>query len=127
MKKIVSILGMGIMASTLSACSVQEKIFVPKTEIVAVYMHHVNNYSVAIKTENRINIVRLPWQLARTVEIVADVPQGSPMWYYCDGIYSADFGDTTGHCEIHIRNVDDINTAGWNHGKSGSGTTERIQ
>jgi hypothetical protein len=111
----------------LTGCSAPEKVFIPKTEIVALYMHHVDNYSVAIKTENQINIVRMPWQLARTVKIVTDVPEDSPMWYKCDGTYSDFFGDATGSCEIHIRSVDDINTASWNHGKAGSGTTKRIQ
>lgn len=127
MKKIIGILGIGLPALLMVGCSNPEKVSVPKTEIVAVYMHHVNNYSVAVKNENRIDIVRLPWQLGDAVEIIADVPQGSPMWVACDGTYSSAFGDTTGGCEIHIHNVDDINTASWNHGKAGHGTTERIQ
>lgn len=129
MKKIITIFGIGLPALLMLGCSKQgaEKIFVPKTEIVAVYMHHVNNYSVAVKNSNRIDIVRLPWQLRNTVEIIADVAQGSPMWYACDGTYSSAFGDTTGSCEIHIRDVDDINSASWNHGKAGTGTTQRIQ
>ena len=59
------------------------------------------------------------------ITLFKDVPQGSTVWARVqrDG---DDFNGIDERVEIHIHSVDDINGAGWNHGKFGSGTTTKI-
>lgn len=93
-------------------------------DIVSVYYHERNDFSVGIMNGHKLTIKRLP--VYAHVDIFADAdPEGS-MWYECDYTYDRDYGESTGGCSIHIHDVDDITGGGWNHGKFGSGSTTRI-
>jgi hypothetical protein len=106
----------------LGACSDITEYYTPKTEIVAFYMHKVNAYSVAIKGGGSVGIKKLPFLIP--VRIYDDATD--KMWYMCDATYDNWRGDKTGHCEVHIRTMDDLKGAGWSNGKFGSGTTTRV-
>jgi len=95
-----------------------------KNDIVALYMHQPYSYSVMMQNSNKLTTIILNAN-KEDIAIYADVPKGSNMWYkakktdvYCTYQYS--------DLEIHIHSVDDINTAGWNNGKFGSGQTVRV-
>jgi len=89
-----------------------------KKDIVSVYYHEHGKYSVGIFDTGLLKIKHLPY--GAHVDIWMDVSPEDEMWY--DSWDS----DKTGGCSIHIHDIDDIGTAGWNHGKFGSGTTVRI-
>lgn len=95
-----------------------------KRDIVSVYYHEGNDYSVGIFDTGLLTIKRLP--PAAHVSVWLDVSPEDNMWYECDFTRYKFTGDTTGGCNIHMHDIDDLNTAGWNHGKFGSGTTTRI-
>lgn len=49
-------------------------------------------------------------------------------WFKCDYAWNSLSGyEDGGFCEIHIQSLDQINGAGWNHGKQGKGNTQRVQ
>ena len=98
------------------------------TNIQAVYYHERCWYSFAWSDTNANNaeIQILSFNGYNTiVKIYADVPPTNSMWIAGDMIEKGG-GRVRYDYNIHIHNVNDINTAGWNHGKFGTGTTTRI-
>lgn len=62
------------------------------------------------------------------VRIVRDVESDKPMWAVLEYHDKWNRGDKDYFkAEFHIRTVDDINGAGWNHGKFGRGTTNVLE
>ena len=94
--------------------------------VVAVYMHEVDHYSVAVADSNsassRVEIAYLSGQYNSRgrVKIFRDVPAGKMMW-----VRRVRLNDMDSHVEleIHIHSTADIQGGGWNHGKFGSGQT----
>ena len=90
--------------------------------VQAVFYHEQSRYTVLVREgENR--LVPLSYRTTR-VDIFDDVPATHAMWAYVvtvveDGVESSELS-------IHVHSVHDINGAGWNHGKFGTGTTVRI-
>jgi len=108
----------------VAGCSNVNEYKIPPTKVEAVYFHERGNYSVALRIGDEIQIK--PARAGRApVRIVLDAEDH--MWYECDATWDNFYGTSTGECVIHIRDVGDISTAGWNHGKFGSGNTTRIQ
>lgn len=116
-----------------------EDFYVPKTEIVGVYMHKVGTYSVAIQEDYQIRIAVMPRlpngnYRSMTPVIIADVPADQPMWYMCEGRKNEGFFAGTqgkpptveGGCEIHIRSIDNVVGGPWSNGKFGSGHVNRV-
>lgn len=93
-------------------------------DIVSVYFHERNDFSVGYMVGDEIRIKRIP--PSAHVDIYADVNPEDSMWVECNHTRDRFDGSTTGGCIIHVRDVDDIGTGGWNHGKFGSGATTRI-
>ncbi len=92
---------------------------VGKTKIAAFYYHEKNRYSAAINIDGAIKKVSVP---AAVITLDAeDYP-----WYECDYKKDYFYGKTTGACYVHLRSISEINTAGWNHGKLGRGSTGRM-
>jgi hypothetical protein len=97
-----------------------------KGDIISVWKHEVGRYSITIKEGNTL----IDKAFYRTGEceftLITDVPEGSNMWY--EAHYYEDWNERGYQwVKIHIHSVDDISNAGWNHGKFGSGMTERVQ
>ncbi len=91
-----------------------------KKEVAAVYWHEYNRYSVSIVNDGVVNMYRLPYRVL--VFTGAKKP-----WYLCKGKHRSWDGVYKGsYCELHLRSIDNLLNASWNHGKFGSGKTERI-
>lgn len=91
---------------------------IPMTPIEAVYMHERGNYSVAVVEDGTLKIKRVP----RHMHIEVKFLFGEEKSYMCDINETGE----EGVCIITITSISDINGAGWNHGKHGSGNTVRI-
>ena len=50
--------------------------------------------------------------------------KGFACWYYRDGFGT--INPRKSKCEVYITSLDEVGTGNWNHGKFGSGTTERV-
>ena len=87
------------------------------SEIKAAYMHEAGRYSIMVQDANTLSLVKLGYATIKT-----DVTAGSNIWYEATYNGMNECVEST----IHLHSVDDLNTAGWNHGKFGSGTTHRI-
>lgn len=108
----------------VSACGKAAKTYI-KHEVDAVYWHEHAKYTVAIIQGDNVEMRQLPFMVR--VSLVTDLGEGQKSWYEC----SLNYSEWSGHskdswCRIHIRSLGDLQTAGWNHGKFGSGSTTRI-
>lgn len=122
-----------ICAVALTVGCTDKELFRERNDIVAVWKHEAGVYSVSTMSGNRIidnSFHKVPGSgeacFLEKPEIVADVPEGGNMWY--EAIYYG--GGRLGinaRVTIHVRSIDDVGGAGWNHGKFGSGMTERVQ
>ena len=86
--------------------------------IQAIFYHEKGSYTLVTNGE-RSQLVMTTFYGAK-VTIFRDIPQNRDPW----ALVQKDGGEE--RVEIHIRSIDDINGAGWNHGKFGSGTTVKI-
>jgi hypothetical protein len=97
---------------------------VEKGECEAVYFHEKNKYSVMTITKSgQLKNIKYYYPVETTVTV--DVPEGSKAWYKVDVNHNGCKG-MSGTFDIHVHSIKDINTAGWNHGKFGSGQTHQI-
>lgn len=127
MSRLYTISVISVLLSLIMGCTPNKDISIKPTEIIAVYMHNVGVYSVAISGgQNSITITKVTKYAGITVKLIADVNVDESMWYSCRGILFPGGVSDDASCEIHIRSIDDIKGAGWNNGKFGSGSTERI-
>ena len=110
---------------------------IPQTELQRidhvgrVFLHEYGRYTLLVE-ETGGTVIQ--WRFGNQFEcnrepnLIADVPKNEPMWaeYYVllGGMWAAD-------CEqlmsIHLHSAQDINGAGWNHGKFGSGQTTVVE
>ncbi len=86
--------------------------------VLRIFMHTPNTYSVMMPgpQDSEIKLVTLPYAPAR---FFVDVPVDEHMWVLV-GKKSYGFPSVI---EFHIHSQKDIEGAGWNHGKGGSGQT----
>lgn len=137
-------------ASLLFSCSGNKEItpaeeaelhiFHEKVTVEAVYYHESGRYSVAVLDGNELKMTRLPSGNHRqlTPKIFVDVPAGQNSWYEIKYEKESEFSDIREiyfgkdsykikpFIHIHIHDVNDLNNAGWNHGKFGRGQTVKI-
>ncbi len=98
-----------------------------RLELEQVMEHESKHYSVKYKAENNELIEINFGRQNNSVKIIADVPEGEPIWglinrgktprgdvHYLGG-------------EIHVHSGRDINGGGWDHGKYGSGQTVPVE
>jgi len=127
--KTATILALSIAITFLSGCSETEsaKIY---GDIQAVWFHEGNNYSFTIIQDGKlVNIGPRSFENAKS-EVIADVKEGEPLW--AKVTHNALFGDDNNKhrgtlYEIHVHSIKDINGAGWDHGKFGSGSTSVVE
>lgn len=95
--------------------------------VIRVLMHEPSRISILVQDEvtKQVTIEELD-KYGRNYEIIADVEDGQPMWAELPKILNPYKGKEY-TAKIHIRSGEDINGAGWNHGKFGSGTTTIIK
>lgn len=97
--------------------------------ITRVLMHEPGRYTFLIEQDGGRVAQRTIGQMPCTnvPELFHDVPAGQPMWaeYHTRRSGKRDVCDAL--LTIHIHSVTDINGAGWNHGKFGSGQTTIVE
>lgn len=116
-----------IMIVLLSGCSVPHSI---EREVDAIYWHEGQRYTAKVENANIIVDYRIPpfyGAKQGAVTLYKDVDVGNKSWYKCEWTHSTLYGiNTDAYCEIHIHSLEELGTAGWNHGKFGTGSTTRI-
>ena len=96
-----------------------------KSNCDAVYFHEHGRYSVMVKDGKNVKNVTFPRNGVKTF-VTEGVPEGSNLWFEVQYTENG-CGNRRGYVNIHIHSIDDLNTAGWNHGKFGKGQTHRVQ
>lgn len=123
MKKIIVAVAMALMF-----CGCKHTFVDERNDIVAVWKHEVGRYSITYKEGHELidyNFNKDGRSVYPSFSIIADVPEDSNMWY--EARYDLNANMSTAKVFIHVRSIDDINGAGWNYGKFGRGSTERVQ
>lgn len=95
-------------------------------ELDAVYFHEKNRYSGMVVENGVVRTVTLPTYHELDYTVFTDVKPGERSWYEYRYLWSELSGVREGYLHIHIRAVDQIGTACWDHGKLGNGCTQRI-
>jgi hypothetical protein len=110
-------------------------------KVEAVYYHEIGKYSVAVLEGNEVKMLELPNYKHKNInpKVFMDVEEGQKSWFEIK--YEQEdtnntsrktyFTNTHGdkikpYIHIHIRDINDLNNGGWNHGKFGSGKTIKI-
>ena len=114
-------------------CSNSEYTEMPDEKIggvVRIFMHEPSRYSVMVQDPNSSELKTAEFNLYNfcRAKIIADVPKDEKRWISLKSkkhnvskrTYYTSF-------ELHIHSAEDINGAGWSHGKFGSGTTTVIE
>jgi hypothetical protein len=129
MKKIINkikiITGVILIASLLTGC--QGVLYEKKENIVSVYYHENDRYSVIVNENDELRSVSFINGL--NVKIIADVKEGDSMWYEMEYTYSTFNGlkkNKKHFLNIHVHNHKDLNGGSWNHGKFGTGKTTKV-
>lgn len=95
----------------------------PKVE--RVFMHQTNDYSFMILKEGKLESIH--HYCVDKFDIFPDVEPGAPMWAEVDDWSCAGGGNTHRIIRIHVHSAKDVEGAGWNHGKRGSGQTNAVE
>jgi hypothetical protein len=99
---------------------------IEKSTAQAIYWHESDRYTAAIINNGVVEMRRIPTTGYNNITLYTDLKDGELPWYKCEWLNNAFTGNHSGKCEVHIKNIDSLMTADWNHGKFGSGTTTRI-
>lgn len=80
-------------------------------------MHEPRSYSILVRNNDNKEIESVSWDYWHTIHIVDDVLSTQKIWAEVDDkqVY------------IHIHSAQEINGAGWNHGKGGQGETIGVE
>ncbi len=96
-----------------------------------ILMHEEEYYTIFFKdtTDNSSQLLYMPISCSES-RFFVDVPQGGESWvkfivYYYPDI--SEYKPLVSYCEFHIKRAQEINGAGWDHGKFGSGQTTVIE
>lgn len=98
-----------------------------RLELEQVMEHESNHYSVKYKAENNELIEINFGRQNNSVKIIADVPEGEPIWGLLNRAKTPRGRIDYLGGEIHVHSGQDINGGGWNHGKYGSGQTVPVE
>ena len=112
-----SVIGLLVYASNLPF-TIEEGRFI---NIVRVLMHETNNFTLI--QQNGIELKELQFRRCKSVQMLQDVPLGDPMWASYKLTYKNDRAYGELELTLHLHSAEDINGAGWNHGKFGRGQT----
>lgn len=131
---LVAILAMSLCAS---ACTSKEECLSKSHNIehvARVFMHEPGVYSIMVEnpaTHELSMVEEFPGSALSLTKfratVIADVLKGDGIWARNEAVYDADKRSCDHHITIHIHSITDINAAGWNHGKFGSGTTTVVE
>lgn len=89
------------------------------------YWHEGIRYTIkSVSSSGEVKSIRLPYNI-KDVSLYEDKNISSGVRYNCEYYYSSWDGNH-GWCKLYINSLDSLLTADWNHGKFGSGSTERL-
>jgi hypothetical protein len=114
-------------SSLLNGCGGEGVHHYKKENIVSVFYHENNRYSVMVSENNELKSVSFIKGLK--VKILTDAKDGESMWYEMEYNYSSYNGlvkDKKHFLNIHIHNHKDLSGASWNKGKFGTGKTVKV-
>lgn len=116
----------GLAGLSFLISSGMEKIITNETieNVQAVFYHENRHYTLMVQTGSEIKPVSIYY--IEDAKIFADVPKNEKMWAHVQGLGNKMNGITSRKIKVHIHSIENINGAGWNHGKFGSGMTVRI-
>lgn len=124
----VALLALGAM----NGCKTKPSKTVHIENIERVFMHERGNYTFLIRADDD-SLKPVTVELRRWDErFITDVPDGMPAW----ATYQLNGQNTDRVCPydtepcnliIHLHNTKQLYTAGWDHGKFGSGTMNVIE
>ena len=92
-----------------------------------IYMHEMNLYSFSKIEGNEVKSFRASPYWCQNTKVFQDLPKEEKMWVEVTTLYGDIYGERAVKVEIHIHDANEIGTAGWNHGKFGSGQTTKIE
>ena len=129
------VLGSLIVVTLLIGCNCSNSAYTKMPDekienVVRIFMHEPSRYSIMIQDPNSSELKTMQFNLYNfcRAKIVADVPKNEKMWIFLKSKKHNVNKDTYyTSFELHVRSAEDINGAGWNHGKFGSGTTTVIE
>ena len=98
---------------------------IEKNKAQAIYWHESDRYTAAIIRDKVVEMRRIP-RRGYNITLYTDLKDGDLPWYNCEGLENWLVGPHSGECEVHIKNIDSLITADWDHGKLGSGSTTRV-
>jgi len=110
-------------SKAVQAAPVKPKVVENKVFFDRIFFHERDFYSVFSVQEDKTVTAKFFYRNEYgKVNLICDVEKGDRMWFEeCkNGRWSLD-------ANIHIHSLYDLNGAGWNHGKFGSGTTVPIE
>lgn len=95
--------------------------------IKRVFLHDARHVSFFIQEKGNPEIqhTHIYCDYRNEPKFVADVPEGEDMW--AEQTVSQSGGGYSTSVVVHIHDVSDVEGAGWNHGKHGSGMTQVIE
>lgn len=100
---------------------VEKKIFFDR-----IFLHETNHYSVfTVEEDKSVTFKSFHPFTYQKITLFCDVEKGDRMW--AEEWKNGNWVDTTLDAAIHIHSLDDLNGAGWNHGKFGNGMTVPIE
>ena len=105
------------------------KIHTGKRNIDVVWFHEENKYSISYVNNANEIINESPWKCVNP-KIIIDVPKGEKMYYEYKYSFNSFWGcmdSANSYVKIHVHSINDIIGADWNHGKFGTGKTNRIR
>ncbi len=92
--------------------------------VVRVFMHEAHRYTFFVAAGDELKVVE--YKYVKEVTLRQDVPTGEPMWVHVTHTRQ-DFHVPIIQLEIHLHSANEINPAGWNHGKGGRGMTVAVE
>lgn len=94
--------------------------------VVRVFMHQPHEYTFMIEKDGTAELETHHFRYAK-IRLVADVPAEDQMWALVREVEERGGYKFVEEIVIHIHSPKDINGAGWDRGKSGSGQTHVVE
>lgn len=125
-----------VLLLTLTGCALESRTIHKLEGGVRLFMHEDNHYTMMMQEGNELVAISIVVHnnANSSVRFIEDVPVGQPLWIEYSCVRCSELKRPYSPQDIPVRGVTfhistsaDINGAGWNHGKFGSGQTTVVQ